>query len=212
MLAANHSDVLKKYRQTVKCEKMMIVHSNNTVNINKFIRLALTSKVSVFFFDIKLKYNPDWIEESCCGDLDYELLKKLIESACVNERYCRILYEIIEIFVNDSMPDSVFNRILDFPNEKYRQQFLISLAHKQLNESRLLALCNTECAFECFFELAALYYTDSSFSQDIFKSFLQRFSQCGYFELLNDLLTELQNRYTASDNAKYEIVKIFAEK
>ena len=113
----------------------------------------------------------------------------------------------METTSDSSITDIVFERLMEFPISDERCTLLIILSHKKLSEKQLLSLCDAGCAFECFFELAALYYTNSKFSSCVFKDFLLKFLQGKFSEMFNDLIYELSNYCEASNMQKREILK-----
>ena len=114
-----------------------------------------------------------------------------------------ILEQIIEIIAPENISDEIFDKLFNYPVKSCKDKFLISLSHKRLSEKQLLALCHTECAFECFFELATLYYEDCKYSYEVFSEFIFMFKNCRYSELFDDLLEELLSSGNPSNKEKY---------
>ncbi len=64
-----------------------------------------------------------------------------------------------------------------YPNESVREEFEVSLAHKKLTEQQLLALCESRNTFECYFELAALYYENNEYDIQKLKKVRRRHNE-----------------------------------
>lgn len=177
------------------------------IDINCFCEKILGSKSTIFISNVLLKCNPDWIQEKCFGNVTPNTLINLIDLSIKNQKAIPILEQILETVSDSSITDTVFERLMEFPISDARCTLLIILSHKKLSEKQLLSLCDVGCAFECFFELAALYYTNSKFSSRIFEDFLLKFLQCKFSEMFNDLIFELSNDFEASNMRKKEILK-----
>lgn len=177
------------------------------IDINCFCKKILGSKSTIFISNVLLKCNPDWIQEKCFGNVTPNNLIDLIDLSIKNQKAIPILEQILETTSDSSITDTVFERLMEFPISDARCTLLIILSHKKLSEKQLLSLCDAGYAFECFFELAALYYTNSKFSFCVFENFLLKFSQCKFSEMFNDLIYELSNYYEASNMQKREILK-----
>lgn len=177
------------------------------IDINCFCEKILGSKSTIFISNVLLKCNPDWIQEKCFGNVTPNNLIDLIDLSIKNQKAITILEQILETTSDSSITDTVSERLMEFPISDERCTLLIILSHKKLSEKQLLSLCDAGYAFECFFELAALYYTNSKFSFCVFENFLLKFSQCKFSEMFNDLIYELSNYYEASNMQKREILK-----
>ncbi len=184
----------------------LFVFFRKHMDINVFCRCILDNKITLFVSSLFLEKHPDWVGERCFGNVNVDILIQLIDLGLEDARAFPALEQILEAASESSMTDMVLERILKFPVLEKRQIFLIALFHKKLTEKQLLLLCDTVCAFECFFELASLYYTDSKYSLNVFSDFLFKFSQCKFSEMLNDLIYELLNCYTPSSQEKKEFV------
>lgn len=181
--------------------------SQKHIDLNLLCLRIVKSKFFLYVYYMFAKHNPNWIEENCCGKVDSDLLSYVISMSEYDYKCLLILEQVIE-FVNDSsITDEIFNKLFHFPLKTAREGFLISLSHKRLSEKQLLLLCYEECAFECYFELAILYYTDSKYSFEIFSKFILKFSISKYGELLEDMLRELINSYIPSDEKKHVFCK-----
>lgn len=177
------------------------------IDIDCYCEKILESKSIIFISNVLLKCNPDWIQEKCFGNVTPNNLIDLIDLSIKNQKVTPILEQILETASDSSITDIVFEKLMEFPIPDARCTLLIILSHKKLSEKQLLSLCDVGYAFECFFELAALYYTNSKFSSCVFENFLLKFSQCKFSEMFNDLVYELSNYYEASNMQKREILK-----
>lgn len=177
------------------------------IDIDYFCEKVLGNKITILISGLLLKCNPDWIQENCFGNVTPNNLIHLIDLSIKNQKVIPILEQILETTSDSSITDIVFERLMEFPISDERCTLLIILSHKKLSEKQLLSLCDAGCAFECFFELAALYYTNSKFSSCVFKDFLLKFLQGKFSEMFNDLIYELSNYYEASNMQKKEILK-----
>lgn len=185
---------------------VLSIFSKRSIDVNELCKDVIKSNVYSFAVNVFLKLYPDWAETKLVGEIDNDLLINLIELSSNNQKYNRIVYSIIDTKLSEHIPDDLFDRIVNFHDYETRLKLIISLSHKSLSEKQLIYLCNTEIAFECFFELAALYYTDSSFPDSTLLYFLNNFKSTKYSEMYKELLLELHNRYLASDKRKETIV------
>ncbi len=81
---------------------------------------------------------------------------------------------------------------------------MISLSHKRLTEAQLRTLCGEQTAFECFFELAMLYYAEKEHSLEKFAAFVDEFARGRFSYMLPELVSELTSGCTASSEDKHE--------
>lgn len=133
-------------------------------------------------------------------------LKKIIERGFCSKLYKCILKETIEFVEENSLNDDLFTQIRNFPDKDTKKYMMIALSHKHLSEKYLLQLCDEECAFESFFELAAVYYTKSKYSVERLSEFLISFEKSNFSDLYGDLLNELHTDYTPDDKIKYDLI------
>lgn len=185
---------------------VLSIFSKKSIDVNKFSKNVIKSNVYSFVVNVLLKIYPDWAETKLTGEIDNDLLRNFIDLSADNPRYNRIVYTIIDTKLGDNIPDDLFDRIVNFHDYETRLNLIISLSHKSLSEKQLIYLCNIGMTFECFFELASLYYTDMSFSDRTLLRFLKSFQLTKYSEMYKELLLELQNRYVASDALKETLV------
>lgn len=185
---------------------VLSIFSKKSIDVNKFSKNVIKSNVYSFVVNVLLKIYPDWAETKLTGEIDNDLLRNFIDLSADNPRYNRIVYTIIDTKLSDNIPDDLFDRIVNFHDYETRLNLIISLSHKSLSEKQLIYLCNIGMTFECFFELATLYYTDMSFSDRTLLRFLKSFQLTKYSEMYKELLLELQNRYVASDALKETLV------
>lgn len=85
---------------------------------------------------------------------------------------------IIDTIPESVIDDFVCEEILCYPDENMRVKMLVSIAHKSLSESQLQPLCNLGFSFECYFELAILYYVESKYPLQVG---VRRKSETRYF-------------------------------
>ena len=136
--------------------------------------------------------NPDWLLDNCFGEIDSNLLYDLVKLRYENKLDFCILYPFVEYATGDVISDNIFDMLLSFEN-KERESFLVSLSHKKLSEKQLLYLCDIGYTFECYYDLAILYYTDKKYSCDDLKVIIMRFKNGKFSYLYDDLLLELSS-------------------
>lgn len=151
--------------------------------------------------------NPDWLEENAKGNIDVENLIKLIENSYTNKQYREILPKIIDVTDGSNVNDEIFLKLLNYPYLDVRNEFLISLSHKELTEKQLISLCQLGVTFECYFELAILYYTCENFTINQLKKFLEEFKCCKYSDMYPEMISELECCYKASNEDKFYFIK-----
>lgn len=152
---------------------------------------------------------PDWVDEHCTGIL---LEASLSAATLVCRQHLELLplfVQIVEYAKENAISDCVFDQLMHFP-ECARDEFVVQLSHKHLPENQLIALCKTGIAFECFYELALLYYTDAQYSVMHLKTFLAVFSSGKYGDQYPYLLAELAG-YTPSNMEKGELISTLLE-
>ena len=171
---------------------------NNSLNIDNFLQI--------------LDNDSNWIEDNIRGEISHSTLAKIVEASYNNKKYSTLLSYIIEIINGDVIDDFVFEKIINHPNKHIKNRVLISLAHKKLKENQLRYLCNTGIAFECYFELAILYYTENKYSLKSLKDFIREFSKSKYSYMREELIFELANYYMASNSEKCEHIKDLMQK
>lgn len=179
----------KDKRIIVLCERVLK---------NKFI-----AYISLFI----LRCNPNWIEDNYSGMIPENLVLDLINRSCIQRCYTRLLVPIIDVLDSSSITDIVFQKLVRFPESNIKKELIVCLCHKELKEQQLLKLCEIGTEFECFFELAFIYYKSNTYSLDKLKSFLEGFyiSEFGYLykELLQELIDCHQD--VEADKKKYVV-------
>lgn len=153
-----------------------------------------------------IKENPDWVEENTNCIVSSSMLLKIIKSSLDNKKYSYLLISIVDVVDDSCINEQVFEMLIYFPDTDIRGILQVSLAHKKLTENQLVLLCQEETTFECFFELASLYYEDSIYDIEKLKAFIENFRKCKYSYMIENLLTELVDYYEASTIEKYKFI------
>ena len=175
-------------------------------SLENISRIILDQLIDVDVFLQLLDDNPNWIEDNINGEITYPTLLKIIGVAYTDQRYGLFLTYIIEIIEGSFIDDFMFNKIIFYPYEDMKERMLISLAHKPLKENQLRCLCDLEISFECYFELAILYYTESGYSLETLKRFIGRILESRYAYIIKELVAELKEYHVASEKMKYEYI------
>ncbi len=102
--------------------------------------------------------------------------------------------------------DEIFVQLMQVPDTEAQAHYELSLAHKALSESQLHELCARGTWFECFFELAILYYT-KAYPLEKLQDFVEMFHKSKYAYLREELLGELKNCWEASSEEKRAYVE-----
>ena len=76
----------------------------------------------------------------------------------------------------------------------------------------MLYLCNYGRYFECYFELAILYYVSKDYSLEKLEAFIEEFSKCKFSYMLEELLNELLEYHQASHWLKKEYIEKYRSK
>lgn len=180
--------------------------SPKRININSLCCKIISKQIYALKYIILFRKDPNWAEDNCIGIVTSDILLELIEYVAQNPICFCILDQIVDLADGAAITDVIFKKLFQWQNLKEKEALLISLCHKKLNEKQLIALCKTQCTFECFYELGALYYTEPTFSTDLFIQFVLNFKRCKYAEQYEDLICELRSCYDASEPAKYRWV------
>lgn len=138
------------------------------IDINVLCRKIISNRIHAQKYIILFRKYLNWAEEHCVGRVTSDVLLDLIEYVSQNHIGFCILEQIVDLADGAVITDEVFEKLFHWPDSEERVTLLISLCHKKLNEKQLIALCETQYSFECFYELAALYYTEAKFSTDLF--------------------------------------------
>ena len=169
-------------------------------------RLIFGGLINIDDFLDMLDEDPDWLEDNIRGEISQTTLLKIIETSYNNQQYRTFLTYIIDIIDGTDINGLVFVRIFHYPNTEIKEGLLISLAHKKLKENQLRCLCTEEIAFECYFELVILYYTEKSYTKKKLEEFIEEFRNCKYSYMYRELLSELAENHVASNKTKYEYI------
>lgn len=149
-----------------------------------------------------LESEPNWIENNSNSLVSDKILNEFVCASYKKHELGVVLTEVMDAVGVASISDLVFDAIMRHPDENIRQLLLISLSHKSLRENQLRSLCDEQICFECFFELAILYYTRAEYPIDKFSTFVDEFAKSKYSYLLVELISELMDCYTASSDKK----------
>ncbi len=175
-------------------------------SLEQIAKMILEVPAILDVFLLMLEKNPDWLEENVSGRISSSTLLELLERSYDSQKHSEFLTYLIEPVNGNDINDLIFEKILSHPDNDIKEKLLISLSHKKLKENHLRCLCNEGIVFECYFELAILYYTKGIYAMDIFTSFMKNFLECKYSYMAEELITELLSYYVASDREKYEYI------
>lgn len=145
----------------------------------------------------KYSKDPEWIRDHCYGGIKEEIFQRLINSSLYNKNMGELLEAIVEVVNAKSITNAIFQQLYHYPVNCVRKSFWISLSHKKgMTESQLKDLCTTNYTFECFFELAELYYKNKKYTVETFSCFLNDFRMGLYADMYTDMLQELKQSKT----------------
>lgn len=171
-----------------------------------FARLILANSLNANTFIQVLDENPNWIEDNINGEISHPTLMEIVRAGYRDQKYGILLTHIIELVDGKEIDDLIFRKMFFYPYEDIRQRLLISLAHKKLTENQLRQLCNEAISFECYYELAILYYTKIEYNQERLEKFVEEVAKSKYSYILEDMVKELVECHIASDKMKYEYI------
>lgn len=169
-------------------------------------RMILDNSLNLDTFLQVLDEDPNWVEDNINGEITDSTLLGIIEAGYCNRKCGIFLTYIIEIVEGNDIDDLIFEKILCYPYDDIRESLLISLAHKTLKENQLRRLCDEGISFECFYELAILYYTESKYTLEILESFIEKVFKSKYSYIVEEMVTELVDYYVASSKIKYDYI------
>lgn len=181
-------------------------------NLEHIARSLLDGTLAPEELERNIESDPFWTEKNSGSPISAETLTELVRASYENRRLWSVLAELTDAVGAASVSDAAFDAMLRHPNEDTRQQLMISLSHKRLTEVQLRTLCDEQPAFECFFELAILYYAEKEHSLEKFAAFVDEFARSKYSYLLPELISELTADYTASSDDKHEYLLKLTEK
>lgn len=176
--------------------------SPNPTNLNDLCLSVLRNEDEMMSAIEKLSYEPDWIVDNYFGIVDESVLTQIIALADISQSCENLVLAIFDAVDDSSITDNIIDKAFSIESENLKEQVLIILSHKHLSENQLIRLCETKLTFECYYELAALYYSNKQFSIQNLKDFLESFKKSPYSEQYNDLIAELLHRYHASNESK----------
>ncbi len=173
-----------------------------STDLNDFCLRVLRNENELMSSIKRLSYEPDWIIDNYFGTVDENVLIHIISLADTG-RFCEsIVLAIFDAVTDSSITDNIIDKVFSIESEILKEQILIILSHKHLSENQLIKLCETKLTFECYYELASLYYSKKEFSVQILKDFLESFKKSLFSEQYNELIEELLYRYHASNESK----------
>ena len=175
-------------------------------SISSLCNTILNSRIDAYRCYFILKRNPDWISNNYCGKVEEMYFLRLIDSSVDDKLLQTILVSILDSVDAECITDFVFRKLIEYPESIIRQRLIVSLCHKKLSEKQLRLLCNIGTEFECFFELSIIYYTESNYSLEYFKDFLESFKKCSFGYMYTELLTETLDFNKASSEAKKVLI------
>lgn len=171
-------------------------------DLESYLRCILDKTLAPESFLNILESKQNWIENNSNSLVSDKILNEFVCASYKKHELGVVLAEVMDAVGVASISDLVFDAIMRHPDENIRQLLLISLSHKSLRENQLRSLCDEQICFECFFELAILYYTRAEYPIDKFSTFVDEFAKSKYSYLLVELISELMDCYTASSDKK----------
>lgn len=181
-------------------------------NLDILINRILNGDIRVEKFLSFLRKNQNFFEENVAGEIEKSTLIKILEKGNKNREYGKLLVNLIDIIDEKVIDDVVFEKIIFFSNKEIRESLIVSLVHKKLTEQQMLYLCNYGRYFECYFELAILYYVSKDYSLEKLEAFIEEFSKCKFSYMLEELLNELLEYHQASHWLKKEYIEKYRSK
>lgn len=176
------------------------------IELELLVENIISNKKNLDFLIRMIDKNPDYIEEKCVGTINEQLLIELISLGIKFPESKYLIIAIIDFVDEACITNSVFNKLCNFPCTDTKESFIISLSHKKLSESQLIYLCRIGITFECYFELACLYYTNKQYSIEKLSKFLHDFHEGSYGDMYAELINELYKCYNSSDKLKKEYI------
>lgn len=183
-----------------------------TQNLEHIARSLLDGTLAPEELERNIESDPCWTEKNSGSPISAETLTELVRASYSERRLWSVLAELTDAVVAASVSDAAFDAMLRHPNEDTRQQLIINLSHKRLTEVQLRILCDEQPAFECFFELAILYYAEKEHSLEKFAAIVHEFARSKHSYLLPELISELTADHTASSDDKHEYLLKLTEK
>ena len=165
------------------------ISSPKNININSVLQDCIV-KLNNSSYLPHIKQQDDWLLKNCTGNIKESLFQELITNAKKQYLLSEVVAQLIDYASEFDITDKIFNLLMSFSSKK-RDMFIVPLSHKRLSEQQLLVLCNYGKTFEPYYELAIIYYTNDTFTDEKLKSFLQMFKASKYGYLYEDLLQEL---------------------
>lgn len=182
------------------------LYSTLNSSISSLCDVIVNSRIAACKCCIMLKRNPDWVSRCFCGNIEEPVFLRLIDRSTKSKLMQDLFVSIVDAADAECITDRVFRTLTAFPKTSTREKIIISLSHKKLSEPQLLFLCNIGTEFECFFELAIIYYTEKFYSFDHMSAFFEKFKNGSFGYMYSELLTELLENYKASDEEKRMLV------
>lgn len=140
----------------------------------------------------KIRRNPNWIAENYGQYLDETVFCEFIDASIERSDLRGVLEAVVDHVNASCVTDKVFKKLINFQCRSIKKRMIVSLAHKTLSEPQLIDLCNIGTEFECFFELARLYYMSTKHSLGILVKFLENFCSNSQFSYMyQDLICEM---------------------
>lgn len=174
--------------------------ANNSLGFN--LNLVMDNSMYIKILLKNLKKNPNWIEDNLIGDIESDTLLKFLRASCRRRKYRIIMPDVIELANASAFNEEVFDFVLHYPEKTLRDELLISLCHKKLKEDQLIVLCEQEISFECYFELAILYYSNTKYQIEDLMRVITTFHNSKYSYMKKELLMDIWSNYIASSPEK----------
>ena len=184
----------------------LLNYSLKNKNAEYISRLILDNSLNLDMLLQGLEEEPNWIEDNVNGEITYSTLFELLETGYSNQKCGIFITYIIEIVKGNVIDDIIFEKIYCYPHKDIREQLLVSLAHKKLKENQLRRLCDEAISFECYYELAILYYTANIYAPEILECFIEEILKSKYAYIVEEVARELVDYHVASSKKKYEYI------
>ncbi|MHB1453660.1 MAG: hypothetical protein ACYCYM_06885 [Saccharofermentanales bacterium] len=158
----------------------------------------LTLQEYIEFCYTAILINPDWISENSFGRVEDCTLIKLIHKSYKSKKLQVLLVSIVDSLDGENISNSVFELLYDYPVNGVKKELWTALCHKSLAENQLLKLCELDFTWECYYELAILYFVNARYTQQDIIDFIIKFSKSSFFYMHDDLVKELIYGYIPS--------------
>ena len=178
--------------------------------INNLCNTLMSNRLVRFQTLIRLKNDPNFIEEHFLGIVSEDCLLRFIQKCRKVRSLQRILPSIMDCVNDDCITDEIVSQALSYKNEKTKEGIIIALSHKHLSTDMLRRLCKTNICFECYFELAIAAYMDTKASAYDVKEAIDFLIKSPFSGMISNLIDEMRT-IQISDISKRDMLKTYAQ-